>query len=209
MGDVNANGIIAASSITDYFRDTVESALEHQHVEAAAETRSYIVNLLALFTRTDALMERAAESTGVRPLAELYGEYLNATSVPSRHDALRRLGDVALFISGLFAQSLARKPVDVDYYIAMGGSAYGTLSGCIAPTRRGRTLVTVFAELGRKFADFVDVLAEVGERSGLVNDMDLLRACDLWVRTGSRHAGLQLKRAGLCPGVVRGSLARH
>jgi len=37
---------------------------------------------------------------------------------------MQRLGDTALFIAGVFADSLNRKLVDVDYYVAMGGTAY-------------------------------------------------------------------------------------
>ena len=54
----------------------------------------------------------------------MYSDALEEESGEARNQILRRLGDVALFISGVFSRSLKRRVVDVDYYIAMGGGAY-------------------------------------------------------------------------------------
>ena len=40
------------------------------------------------------------------------------------HDAVLQIGDVSLFTSGFFADSLRGKLVDVDYYVNIGGAAY-------------------------------------------------------------------------------------
>ena len=37
--------------------------------------------------------------------------------------SLKQIGDVSLFISGFFSDSLRRKLVDVDYYVSIGGGA--------------------------------------------------------------------------------------
>ena len=50
----------------------------------------------------------------------------------------QRLGDVSLFIAGFFARSFARKLIDVDYHIAMGGNAYSSLADTLQRSFSGR-----------------------------------------------------------------------
>jgi hypothetical protein len=116
---------------------------------------------------------------------------------------------VALFISGLFSNSLNRKLVDVDYYIAMGGGAYGQLSSSLTRTAHETALARVFDELSAKFQELVDALAEVGEDANFSNDSDLLRSYELWVRTGSTRAEQQLRRRGIHPSRSNVSRKRH
>ncbi len=202
--------VLTTTSLVDYFRDCVSSALANQHVEAGDETVRYVVQMLADFTRTERLYEHTPEGVMLRPLAELYAEALESPSEEIRLQALRRLGDVALFISGLFADSLNRKLVDIDYYIAMGGGAYGSLAERVRwGAARGRLLAEVFAELSRKFAEFVDVLGEVGEGGSLASARDLMRLYEVWLRTGSRRAARRLARAGVVPAHAAGGRLAH
>ena len=71
---------------------------------------------------------------------------------------LRDVGDTSLYVSGFFAESLQRKLVDVDYYIQMGGAAYGSWRAASAATRNSAVFGEVYDELGAKFPRFVDVL---------------------------------------------------
>ena len=100
-----------------------------------------------------------------------------------QRDGLRQVGDLSLFISGFFADSLNRRLVDIDYYIQLGESAYGSLA------RRDETFGEVFNELSEKFPAFVDVLGEVSEQSALTSNTDVLRLYEKWVRTKSRRSG--------------------
>ncbi|MBI4486696.1 MAG: hypothetical protein HY655_11860, partial [Acidobacteria bacterium] len=90
--------------------------------------------------------------------------------------------------------SLRRKLVDVDYYAAIGGYAYSTLS-----RYETDTFSPVFAELSENFASFVDVLSEVSERSCCASNTDLLRLYEKWVKTGSRRGGQLLVERGVVP----------
>jgi hypothetical protein len=60
--------------------------------------------------------------------------------------------------------------------------------------------------LSDKFARFVDVLAEVGEQSGLSSQTDIMRLYEIWLRTGSRRAAERLRKLGIEP--VRTSIGR-
>src|SRR5512139_2920260 len=121
--------IQTVASLKEFFRDALHDALSHQHVAVEGETEHYVVNLLTLFSDPDALYERNDRSPGrMKPLVMMLGEALEAPTPEARCRGLQRLGDVSLFIAGFFSAGFARKLVDVDYHIAMGGRAYGTLA---------------------------------------------------------------------------------
>lgn len=191
--------LITGMNVQEYFRHSVNSALAHQKVEATEETVYYVVNLLSCFTRADTLFTQTADGMELQPLALLYAEALEAPGAAERQLLLRRLGDVALVIAGLFSSSLNRKVVDVDYYIGMGGAAYGFLCEMSKSSVRGRVFCAIFNELSRKFQVFVDVLAEVSENSHLSSGTDVLRLYDLWVKTGSQRVADKLRKLGIEP----------
>ena len=78
----------------------------------------------------------------------------------------------------------------------MGGNAYGSLSDEVRGTFRGRAVADVFQELAIKFQLVVDVLNEISDGP---SDRDLLRAYEVWRRTGSRRAEQLLKKNGVVP----------
>lgn len=201
--------LITEKSAREYFQDSISGALSNQQVEATEDTVYYVVNLLANFIRSEKLFERTPDGVIIRPLAEHYAEAVEGRTSADQHRALRRLGDVALFISGVFSHSLNRKVVDVDYYCAMGGSAYGYLSENLRGSAGARALTDVFEELSKKFVDFVDVLSEVSERTHMSNHADIMRVYELWVRTGSRRAARTLRSVGIEPTEASISRARH
>jgi hypothetical protein len=189
-----AEASFRSESPTEYFRELVESALEHQHLAAGELTSFYLVNLLSGFVRVD-----RAPSAGDEPLGLRLAEALQAAGVRQR-DGLRRVGDHSLFISGFFSDSLNRRLVDIDYYIQLGACAYSSLA------RQGDdTLAEVFDELAGKFTAFVDVLGEVSERTALNSNSDLLRLYEKWVRTRSRRSGDLLASRGIVPNAAVGS----
>ncbi|QSA98672.1 hypothetical protein [Methylococcus sp. EFPC2] len=191
--------MITGMDLREHFRASVATAIANQRVEAEEETVFYIVNMLAHFTRADRLFDRTDDGLVIQPLAALYARALQAPSQEDRYRTLKRLGDIALLISGLFSDSLNRKVVDVDYYIAMGRGAYAHLCGSGREFMHLRALRAIFTELSAKFQVFVDVLSEVGEQSGLGASNDLMRLYELWSRTGSVRAAAKLRRLGVEP----------
>src|SRR5688572_5135180 len=189
------------ANLKEFFRDALHDALSHQQVAVEGETEHYVVNMLTLFADADALYERVPGSRDrarLKPLALMLGEALEAPTQEARLRGLQRLGDVSLFLSGFFAAGFARKLVDIDYHIAMGGRAYGTLAETCPPTR-GRTMRQVFAELAAKFVPMVDALNEISESSYQHSDQDRLRLYELWLKTGSERSRQQLRKLGLEP----------
>lgn len=191
--------VVRVHNLRDYFRESIDAAMDKQGVDVDAHAAHYVVNLLTLFARSEDLYEDHGEAYGLKPLASMMAEAADASSTAERTFSLQRIGDVALFIAGFFADSLAHKLVDLDYYIYMGGNAYGSLSDEIRGTARGRALADVYRELARKFQLVVDLLNEVRDGARRSSDIDLLRTYEIWLRTGSRRAAQLLKQNGVVP----------
>jgi hypothetical protein len=195
-----ANRVLPCASLREFFKDTLHGALCRQHLAVEDQTEHYVVNLLTLFARSEALYESTPDGLRLKPLAAMLCEALEAPSgTAERHRYLQRLGDVSLFVAGFFAQGFATKLIDIDYHIAMGGRAYGALAQATARGGRGRVLSAVFAELSEKFQPMVDALNEVSEGSCPHSDRDILRLYEIWLKTGSPRRYAQLKRLGVDP----------
>src|SRR5271165_2581193 len=157
--------LVAVSSLREFFRDAFHEASEHQHLEIDEQAEAYVVNLLTMFSRAEALYEQTAEGLRIKPLAHMLAEALDAPSAHARQRALQRLGDVSLFIAGFFARSFARKLIDIDYHIAMGGNAYSSLADTLQRSLAGRSIAATYSQLAHKFQPLVDALNEVSEMS--------------------------------------------
>jgi len=191
--------VVEVTSLQEFFREALHDAIERQRFEVDDHTEHYVVNVLTLFSRSDALFDATPEGPRLRPLALMLADAVEAGSGPERIHALQRLGDVSLFIAGFFAQSFSRRLVDVDYHIAMGGRAYDSLAGMLRNTQRGRALGGVFRELGAKFQRLVDALNEVAETAYEHSDRDLMRLYEIYMKTGSPRARDLLLRLGVQP----------
>ncbi|MGD9600262.1 MAG: hypothetical protein AB7O21_03410 [Gammaproteobacteria bacterium] len=205
----NAPSIVTNVNVQDYFHAQLEASLAHQQVLLDLGTVHYLARLLTEFSNPHQLFERSADGLDLKPLALHYAEAVHAEGARQRNVALKRLGDIALFISGMFAGSLSRKVVNIDYYAAMGGAAYRDLHAQLAASFGEVNAPTPFAELASKFLALIDVLAEVAEESHLGVKPDLLRDYETWLRTGSPRAQLKLRRAGVVPSRAATSLAHH
>ncbi len=175
----------------ELFRELVEKALARREVEPDSTVAFYLVTLLDDFIRPESIARRAGLETE-STLAELFCTAIG-TEGARRLTLLKYTGDLALFVSGFFSDSLAGKTANVDYYIRMGSTAYGTAA---AHTRRP-ILASVFDELAREFAGFVDVLGEVSERCAVNDETNLLRLYERWKATGSPRTAAVLRGAGV------------
>ena len=190
---------IDVRNLREFFRDSVHAALERQKVGVDDHTEHYVVNLLTMFARSEARFDAAPDGPRLKPLALLLADAATAATREERLRGLQRLGDVSLFMAGFFAQGFARRLVDVDYHVAMGGRAYGTLADTCRVGTRGRALATVFAELAQKFQRLVDALNDVSEMAHRHDHRDVLRQYEIWLKTGSPRAHGILRRLGVEP----------
>ena len=183
--------LLRGQTPAEYFKDLVESALTRQHLRTSELTEYYLVDLLCRFVRPDRRIPFYDDTS--EPLALRLRRALESGGMEQRA-RLRNLGDFSLFTSGFFSDSLNRQAVDVDYYVSMGEYAYGSLG-----RRDADAFGEVFAELARKFVAYMDVLAEVSERTGAAGSTDVLRLYERWLRTGSTRDGQRLVDRGVVP----------
>lgn len=177
-----------------FFHELVVQALGKQRIRVGEEAEFYLVNLLQKFISVDRLFARD-EQGQIRdePLCVLFAEALEEPMAEHQRLMFRHVGDVSLYISGFFQESLERKSVDVDYYIGMGGAAYRNVA-----TREDVNRASLYSELSDRFGTLVDVLTEVSEQTQPVtNQTDLLKTYEKWVSTGSDHAERKLRQAGI------------
>ena len=204
---VMAKRVQPVTNLREFFRDALHGALEKQQLAVEDQTEHYVVNVLTMFARSEALYEQTADGVRLKPLVVMLCEALEASGHAERNRSLQRLGDVSLFVAGFFARGFAAKLIDIDYHIAMGGRAYGALAQTLQG--RGRVLAGVFAELAEKFQPMVDALNHISESGYVHSDRDILRLYEIWLKTGSTRCYALLKRLGVDPTRAAGASRAH
>ena len=188
--------LILSTDLSSFFREEISGAREELNIELSDLTEFYLVNLLCEYSRRD----NPVPTPGEEPLALIYKRALEAP-LNQRLQILKNLGDLALYVSGFFADFVERSMVDLDYYVSMGGSAYSNLSDLVGAKPRGETFAEVYLQLARKFTELVDLLTQIAERSrgNVEGDAELLKLYDRWVRTKSERVHRLLLERGLIP----------
>jgi hypothetical protein len=209
MQTASAGSLVAVSSLREFFRDAFHAASEHQRLAIDEQAEAYVVNLLTMFSRAEALYEQTADGLRIKPLAHMLSDALEAPTESARQRALQRLGDVSLFVAGFFARSFARKLIDIDYHIAMGGNAYSSLADTMQRSLSGRTVAGIYAQLSQKFHGLVDALNEVSDMSYRHSAKDILRLYEIWMKTGSPRAHSLLRQLGVQPVSAGGARREH
>jgi hypothetical protein len=178
------------------FAELIASALWETRIHPSPMAIAYLIELLDSRVRSgDPAADGAAEET---TLAEdLLTARLQA-GIP-RLRRLRNLGDRALFVAGFFGDSLNRSVVDIDYYGDVGRAAYANLAESLARQVAEKAWTGLYLELAQRFDEFVDVLAEVGDRTRSGGCEDLLRIYERYLRTGSARDRDRLLRRGQVP----------
>lgn len=176
------------STIEAFFQDEVERAFRDEGLSPGVRVEHYVVRLLSGY----AVQQIESTPLALRMLAAA------EAPPPERRRHLRRIGDTSLYVSGFWSESLEGRLVDVDYYIEMGGSAYGELArgGARAPEPLG----DVFGELAVNFVRFVGALSLISRRVATpTSDRDILRLYRHWQRTRSANAAARLAALGVVP----------
>jgi hypothetical protein len=199
--DATHGQVAQVNNLTEFFRDALGKALSSQHVRLDEHTTHYVVSLLTLYSRTE--VSHADTRAGQRwvSLADLLAQAGSANTAVEREALLQRMGDVSLFVAGFFAHGFERRLIDVDYHIAMGGRAYGTLANAPISGPR-RVLCKVFGELAGKFQRVVDAIGEISDSARVWSQKDVLRLYEIWLKTGSPRARGLLQQLGVAAAPV-------
>jgi len=180
--------MLTTTNLTALFHELVRGAMTAQQVESSETTEFYLVQLLEAFARP------VSGNLLDPPLALDYLEAVNLPA-PKRYEKLKRVADTALFITGVFVDSLDRSLVGPEYYTALGRNAYARLSA--QPPRAG--LAELFREMAGRFPEFVRVLTEISAQELFRREQDTVRLYKRWLHTRSQHEADLLVRRGIIP----------
>lgn len=183
-----------SANLLEFFRHKVKEALGQQKVSVSDEVEYYLVHVLTHFSVSENLYPRDGNGQlHDRPLAlRLYDATFD---YPKRFYHLKFLGDTALYQAGVFYDGLYNQTVDVDYYIAMGGTAYQSLANMT--TSQEKTLADLYAELSERFPGLVEIMNSCCEKEGELSNHDLLKLLERYQKTGSQKAKDILTEKGI------------
>jgi len=192
-----SSSIVETANVESFFHESLTDSVSSQNVDICDETVVYLTQLLTRYTRSDELFEQDEDGAGIKPLAILYCDAAAATDRQTRNDHLKKLGDLALFLSGWFALNLERGRVGTGYYVRMGECAYDWLSESCGGSARERVFSRIFQDMAAHFAELRDVIAEIHMSVDQRTDSDLLGLYELWQRSGSTRAAKLLRAEGI------------
>ncbi len=185
--------IETCADLGDFFRAELGEALRQRRARLEPETAAYVVELMARC----ALAEQGdlLEGSLVLMLDEALGRGPGA-----RLQGLQGVGDAALCRSGLFrAREEDADAGGLGLCVTLGGFAYREAATLARTVAGGESVALV--ELGDRFPQVVDVVAEVAESSALgAVTRDLVKLYDRWREAGSARALEALAQQGIFPG---------
>lgn len=197
----SSDGVInTESSLKAYFHDALSRQSKKHKLDIADHTLWYLTNLLHNYSRSEQFFDYQPNRGTLTPLADYYQRAAEAESPHERRLHLQRLGDVAMFISGMFSDALNKRVVGVSYYVSMGETAYATLAETASASSREQSQAAIYSDLSARFASFVGVLKAVGNKP--VNQQpggfeSLLQKVDEWQRTRDPALASELRCAGI------------
>ena len=195
--------LVTTQSLSEYFRDLLEGAMSRQQAPLGPVTEFYLVDLLSRFTDATVLYaQRPDGSLDEEPLALQLQRALEG-SREEKVAALRKLGDSSLYVAGFFSDSLQSRLVDLDYYVAMGGTAYGALANMSRVRPVSGAFGSLYEELRDKFITIVDLFNEVSERVAVTTNRGVVRLYERWVKTGSERLTRLLAEQGVVPSLLK------
>lgn len=189
-----SSATIFLESPREFFVGQIDKACETLKFQPLPLARNYLIDLLQHYMISTNLFPLDEETGKLKreTLAEIYLKAQNSPA-PARMDLMKKLGDSSLYISGFFGDSLNRRLVDIDYYVDMGGVAYGSLSSSSTDESTSK----MYGEFAHNFTAFVDVLTYISQESLIQTNGDLLKLYNRYLATGSRLAEDQLMKKGL------------
>ncbi len=141
------------ASLVNWFERALARTFRHHRLNTTNGTRAYLASLLAGFAQSGPLTDFAPGRAWHRPLTAYWTDAALAVSRAGRQEALRRRGDIALFVCGVFPSYVSRRTTGHDFYLTMGRGAYAELAVASEGQESQR-----WSELAHGFPDFADAL---------------------------------------------------
>jgi len=187
--------VVGDENLFGFFYDRVQHSAAQRGTALAESTEFYLVSLLVDFLKTTRLVRSGGERVDQRPLAIRLLE--GAIGDPrARARDLKHLADSTLYLLGFFAGALERRSaVGRDYYARVGTSAYRHLA-VLSGSGFGREADPVFTELGERFDECVELIADVKEDPEHTSDSEVLALYERWLSSGDPAIARRLAAHG-------------
>ena len=161
-----------------FFQDKITAAKAKNDITIDNDVEFYLVALLCDFIQPTQRSPHLQQLD--TPLALFLKETLEAPVLSSQPVSdSRRL---SLYVSGFFQESFNRRIIDVNYYIAIGSTAYHKTAARMSNSSRH-----VYEKLSHDFALLVELVAEVAVIPAQSRAVDILATYDRWTRSNSQR----------------------
>lgn len=180
---------------TAQWHDLVKEAEAFNGVNLDEELESYLVFLLMRYTGKPELAMK------VMALDYLEGAL---TLGSERREKMRDVGDQCLLYSGLFPKRAEKRRVRVSYYVDLGRTAYQNVADAAHAA-----MAEMFAHLADSFVCLMDTLQAMRGMHNRQENLDPIRAFELWQETGSQQARTILAQTSDATPLVIPSRTRH
>ena len=184
---------ISRLTITEYFSGGIAREANELAPPLSDGVIQYLTHVLIHFSESRHLFNTANNHCALPTLALLYESAHKAPTRHQRNTTLRQLGDSALFMGALFYEYFAKKGINKDYFIGMGGAAYSSLGDC----NYGDS--AVYYELAEKFPALLQVLANVCAVDLHYNADDIFSLLERWQGSKDDTLRKQLHAIGIIP----------
>ncbi|MCX6111858.1 MAG: hypothetical protein NTY22_01020 [Proteobacteria bacterium] len=176
-----------------FFSELLEVAIKNQKLRISDSAKVYLIDLLSRNVSNNELIGNNPRCPYAdKPISIVFQQSL-IEPINQRREMLKYVGDYSLYIGGYFNESLNNKIIDVDYYISIGGQAFGNLSKI---TKSSQT-ASLYYEIFNKFANLVDIFMEISFDTFITRAEDLIRLYDRWLQTGSNVLERKLMEKGI------------
>ena len=182
---------ITETSLSCYFSKRLTRYAERFQPPPHEDTCWYLGSLLERLGQSEHLFTFEHGQLTLRPLALLYGDAIEARNERERCLLLQQLGDMALFLGALFPERFAKRGIQQDYFIGMGGSAYDYLADNARMNRH------IFAELANTFTRMLEMVANACSRRQNLSTEDILALYQRWMQSRDPVIASQLKAVGI------------
>lgn len=173
---------------SEFFKERVRVALTNNNMTIDNDVEFYLVTLLCNFIQPQGSLDLLELDT---PLALYLKEALESSDSYEQQTRFKVLGDLSLYVSGYFQESFNRKTIDIDYYIAIGSSAYRKVATLSAQS--------LYRKLATSFPQLIEIVSEVAIIPGQDKPADILATYDRWTRSNSKRLLKVLQDLGIDP----------
>ncbi|WP_096087832.1 hypothetical protein [Agaribacterium haliotis] len=184
---------ISQTNLKEYFYDGINRESKDLAPPLSEEALHYLAQLLIHFSQSKHLFQIENDTLSLPTLALLYEEAYKAKTVGQRNAVLKQLGDSSLFIGALFFENFAKKGVNKDYFIGMGGGAYNSLGNL---NYAGNN---IFNELANSFPKLLQIVANVCAVELSYKAEDIFSLLERWQQSKDSTLQKQLHSIGIVP----------